>query len=192
VQIYLAPTADSRETWQAALRHIACEGRCFVLGCNQFVARRDLPTDGSICLPGLEELAGAPEIVCRGGSAIISPLGEVIAGPLYDRAGILIADLDLAQTVEGKFDFDVAGHYARPDVFRLIVDERPQPPVVWRTETPGDRGFVVSSAERSRLKGRRRIAPRRGPKFIRPGSEHPCIHSNVSSATSRPTGNRWR
>lgn len=127
VQIYLAPTADSRETWQATLRHIACEGRCFVLGCNQFVARRDLPAD----LAGLEELAGAPEIVCRGGSAIISPLGEVIAGPLYDRAGILTADLDLGQTIEGKFDFDVTGHYARPDVFRLAVDERPQPPVMW-------------------------------------------------------------
>jgi nitrilase len=127
VQIYLAPTADSRETWQATLRHIACEGRCFVLGCNQFVARRDLPAD----LAGLEELAGAPEIVCRGGSAIISPLGEVIAGPLYDRAGILTANLDLGQTIEGKFDFDVTGHYARPDIFRLAVDERPQPPVVW-------------------------------------------------------------
>ena len=136
VQIYLAPTADSRETWQATLRHIACEGRCFVLGCNQFVAKSDLPAD----LIGLEELAAAPEIICRGGSAIISPLGEVIAGPLYDRAGILTADLDLGQTIEGKFDFDVAGHYARPDVFRLAVDERPRPPVVWQTETPGDRG----------------------------------------------------
>jgi nitrilase len=138
VQLYLAPTADSRETWQATLRHIACEGRCFVLGCNQFVARRDLPAD----LAGLEELADAPEIICRGGSAIISPLGEVIAGPLYDQAGILTADLDLGQTIEGKFDFDVAGHYARPDVFRLAVDERPQPPVVWHptraTEDPGD------------------------------------------------------
>ncbi len=130
VQIYLAPTADARETWQATLRHIACEGRCFVLGCNQFVAKRDLPAG----LAGLEELADAPEIVCRGGSAIISPLGETVAGPLYDRAGILYADLDLGETVEGKFDFDVAGHYARPDVFQLVVDERPQPPVVWRAE----------------------------------------------------------
>lgn len=130
VQIYLAPTADSRETWQATLRHIACEGRCFVLGCNQFVARGDLPAE-LLGQPGLEELAAAPEVVCRGGSAIISPLGEVIAGPLYDRSGILYADLDLAQTIAGKFDFDVVGHYARPDVFRLAVDERPQPPVVW-------------------------------------------------------------
>ena len=127
VQIYLAPTADARETWQATLRHIACEGRCFVLGCNQFVAKSHLPAS----LEGLEELANAPEILCRGGSAIISPLGDVIAGPLYDGEGILYADLDLKQVTEGKFDFDVVGHYARPDVFRLAVDERPQPPVVW-------------------------------------------------------------
>jgi len=127
VQIYLAPTADARETWQGTLRHIACEGRCFVLGCNQFVAKSHLPAS----LEGLEELADGPEILCRGGSAIISPLGDVITGPLYDREGILYADLDLGQVIEGKFDFDVAGHYARPDVFRLAVDERPQPPVVW-------------------------------------------------------------
>jgi len=127
VQIYLAPTADARETWQGTLRHIACEGRCFVLGCNQFVAKSHLPAS----LEGPEELADAPEILCRGGSAIISPLGDVIAGPLYDREGILYADLDLEQVVEGKFDFDVAGHYARPDVFRLAVDERAQSPVVW-------------------------------------------------------------
>ena len=86
VEIYLAPTADSRETWLATLRHIACEGRCFVLGCNQFVRKEMYPAH----LPGLEELASQPEIMCRGGSAIISPLGEVIAGPLYDQEGILI------------------------------------------------------------------------------------------------------
>ena len=127
VQIYLAPTADARETWQGTLRHIACEGRCFVLGCNQFVAKSHLPAS----LEGLEELADAPDILCRGGSAIVSPLGDVIAGPLYDREGILYADLDLEQVIEGKFDFDVAGHYARPDVFRLAVDEQSQPPVIW-------------------------------------------------------------
>jgi nitrilase len=98
-----------------------------VLGCNQFVAKSHLPAT----LEGLEELANAPEILCRGGSAIISPLGDVIAGPLYDREGILCADLNPEQVIESKFDFDVAGHYARPDVFRLTVDERPQPPVVW-------------------------------------------------------------
>jgi nitrilase len=130
VQIYLAPTADARETWQATLRHIACEGRCFVLGCNQFFARDDASPSG-LC-DEMDELADAPEILCRGGSAIVSPLGDLIAGPLFDREGILYADLDLGQIIEAKFDFDVTGHYARPDVLRLVVDELPHPPVVWR------------------------------------------------------------
>jgi len=125
VEIYLAPTADSRDTWQATLRHIACEGRCYVLGCNQYVTKSMYPSD----LPGIEELESQPEIMCRGGSAVISPMGEVIAGPLYDQEGILFADLDRTEISQGKFDFDVAGHYARPDVFQLLVDERPKPPL---------------------------------------------------------------
>ena len=125
VEIYLSPTADARETWQATLRHIACEGRCFVLGCNQFVRRDMYPDD----MQALEELQHQPEVMCRGGSAIISPLGEVLAGPLYDQEGILYVDLDLAEVVQSKLDFDVVGHYARPDVFQLTVNERPAPPV---------------------------------------------------------------
>jgi nitrilase len=119
VQIYLAPTADSRDTWQATLQHIACEGRCFVLGCNQFVTKEMYPAD----LQKLPELKNQPEVMCRGGSAIISPLGETIAGPLFDEEGILYADLDLDEIVRAKVDFDVVGHYARPDVFQLIVNE---------------------------------------------------------------------
>ena len=125
VELYLAPTADSRDTWQATLRHIACEGRCFVLGCNQFVTKSMYPAD----LPGLAELDSQPEVMCRGGSVIISPLGEILAGPLFDQEGILYADLDLAEVARGKLDFDVVGHYARPDVLRLTVNDQPQPPV---------------------------------------------------------------
>ena len=130
VEIYLAPTADHRETWQSTLRHIACEGRCFVLGCNQFVTKDMYPAD----LEGLDDLNELTEIMCRGGSAIISPFGEVLAGPLYDQEGILFADLDLAEIARGKFDFDVAGHYARPDVFQLVVNERPFHPVVTKND----------------------------------------------------------
>jgi nitrilase len=72
-------------------------------------------------LPGYAELSSQPGIMCRGGSAIVSPLGKVIAGPMYDQEGILFADLDLAEVVQAKFDFDVAGHYARPDVFEFRV-----------------------------------------------------------------------
>lgn len=126
VELYLAPTADSRDTWQATLQHIACEGRCFVLGCNQFVTKSMLPAD----LPGIGELEDQPEIMCRGGSAIISPLGEVLAGPLYDTEGILVATLNPAEIVRSRFDFDVVGHYARPDVFELHVKTQAQPPVI--------------------------------------------------------------
>ncbi len=119
VEIYLAPTADARDTWQATLRHIACEGRCYVLGCNQFVTKDMYPTD----LVGIDDLDQQPQIMCRGGSSIISPLGEVLAGPLYDQEGILYANLDLAEVVRAKFDLDVVGHYARPDVFQLSVNE---------------------------------------------------------------------
>jgi nitrilase len=136
VQIYLAPTADARDTWQATLRHIACEGRCFVLGCNQFVTKAIYPSS----LKDHHELADQPEIMCRGGSAVISPFGEVIAGPLYDQEGILYADLDLSEIVRGKVDFDVVGHYARPDVFQLIVDEGARSPVQKKSDkSPADR-----------------------------------------------------
>jgi len=129
VDIYLAPTADSRDTWQATLRHIACEGRCFVLGCNQFVTKDMYPED----LPGIEEIENLPNIMCRGGSAIISPFGEVLAGPLYDREDFLLAELDLSEVVKSKFDLDVTGHYARNDIFQLSIDENPKSPVVAQT-----------------------------------------------------------
>jgi nitrilase len=121
VELYVAPTADSRDAWQATARHIALEGRCFFLGCNQFVTRSMYPAD----LPGFDELAAQPEIMCRGGSVIVSPLGDVVAGPLWDQEGILYADLDMGEIARARFDFDVTGHYARPDVFTLLVNSKP-------------------------------------------------------------------
>jgi nitrilase len=123
VEIYLAPTADARDTWQATMRHIACEGRCFVLGCNQFVTRSMYPSDL------VTEVQDSPEVICRGGSVVVSPLGEILAGPLYDAEGILYADLDLGEIGRARFDFDVVGHYARPDVFQMTVNEQPALPV---------------------------------------------------------------
>ena len=125
VEIYLAPTADYRDSWQATMRHIACEGRCFVLGCNQFVKKDMYPEN----LETLEELEGRPEIMCRGGSVIVAPLGDVIAGPLFDEEGILYAQLDMTEVVKSKIDFDVVGHYSRPDVFQLSVNEKALSPV---------------------------------------------------------------
>ena len=125
VEIYLAPTADQRDTWQATMQHIAQEGRCFVLGCNQYVTKDMYPAD----LREHPELEAMPEVMCRGGSVIVSPLGKVIAGPLYGEEGILYTDLDMGEIVRSKIDFDVVGHYSRPDVFQLTVNERPAQPV---------------------------------------------------------------
>ena len=125
VEIYLAPTADYRERWQATMIHIALEGRCYVLGCNQFVTKVMYPSD----LEELDKLENQPEIICRGGSVIVSPSGHVLEGPLYDKEGILYANLDLSEIIQSKLDFDVVGHYARPDIFQLIVNENPSFPV---------------------------------------------------------------
>jgi nitrilase len=125
VEIYLAPTADARDRWQATLRHIAVEGRCFVLGCNQYVTRDRYPND----LPVGEELDDWPAEMCRGGSVIYGPDGRCLAGPLHGEPGILHADLELSEIARQKFEFDAVGHYARPDVFRLEVDEEAHPAV---------------------------------------------------------------
>jgi nitrilase len=131
VELYLAPTADARDTWQATLQHIACEGRCFVLGCNQYLTKEMYPSD----LTGIEDLVDLPDVLCRGGSAIVSPLGQYVAGPLFDQEGILVADLDLADIARAKFDFDVVGHYARPDIFQLIINEQPAPAATFKSST---------------------------------------------------------
>lgn len=120
VQIYLAPTADAREVWSSTMVHIALEGRCFVLGCNQFVTKEMYPND----LPGLSDLQMQPQIMSSGGSMIVSPLGTVLAGPLRDTEGILYAQLDMSEVVKGKLDFDVIGHYARPDVFSYGIKDK--------------------------------------------------------------------
>ena len=125
VDIYLAPTADARARWQSTLQHIALEGRCFVLGCNQYAHRDMYPED----LEMQEELEAWPEVLSRGGSAIYGPLGDLLAGPLWEEEGVLVADLDMTAIPRSKFDVDVTGHYARPDVFKLEVDEDPQPPL---------------------------------------------------------------
>lgn len=129
VELYCAPTVDDREAWLPTMRHIALEGRCFVLSANQFARRSDYPDDYPI-------EAAPDEVLIGGGSCIVDPLGEVLAGPARDGEAILAADLDLGQIVRGKFDLDVVGHYARPDVFRLAVDRRPKVPLSWRDPKP--------------------------------------------------------
>ncbi len=120
VEIYLAPTADSRESWQSTMQHIALEGRCFVLACNQFVRKSDYPERFQA------DLTHEPDIMSAGGSVIISPLGEILAGPLWNEEDLLTAELDFATLAKSKLDFDVVGHYSRNDVFRLEVVGQPE------------------------------------------------------------------
>jgi nitrilase len=125
IQIWCAPTADPRDSWIASMQHIACEGRCFVLSAEQFVRRDDYPKDYPI-----EDDHEPDAVLCRGASVIVSPLGHILAGPELSGEAIVRADLDLAQIAEGKYDLDVVGHYARPDIFQLSVNERSMPTVV--------------------------------------------------------------
>lgn len=129
VALYCAPTADDRDTWLPSMRHVALEGRCFVLTACQFLRRKDLPDTVRVSLGETPD-----SVLMRGGSAIISPFGKVLAGPNYEGETILAADLDLKEIGRGKFDFDVAGHYSRPDVFQLLVNEAPARPVVTKKE----------------------------------------------------------
>ncbi len=109
VQIWCAPTVDSREIWQSSMRHIACEGRCFVLSPCQYLTKPDWPAD-------LREQGGEID----GHSLIVSPFGEILAGPLTGL-GLLTADIDLDDIQRGKYDLDVAGHYNRPDIFSMSI-----------------------------------------------------------------------
>lgn len=144
IEVYCAPTADCRDSWIASVRHIAVEGRCFVLACNQFNRRRDFPDD-------YDSVYGSdPEaVVTRGGSCIVDPFGNFLAGPNMEDEVILIAEIDRAQIIRGKYDLDVVGHYARPDIFQLYVDERPKRPVTARGREGERRKVHTQSRHRS-------------------------------------------
>lgn len=121
VNLWCAPTVDEREMWQTSMRHIAYEGRTFVLSACQYMTRADAP-EAYDCIQGDDPKT---ELI-RGGSVIVGPLGDVLAGPVYGREAVIAADIDLLDAIRGKYDLDVTGHYARPDIFHLEVDERPK------------------------------------------------------------------
>jgi nitrilase len=123
VDIWCAPTADARDVQLATMRHIAVEGRCFVLAANQVAQARDLSPAYAT------SYADPDEVVCRGASVIVDPFGAVLAGPLVDEEGLLAADLNLDDVTRGRYDFDVSGHYSRPDLFTLSVDTSTAEPV---------------------------------------------------------------
>ena len=121
VEFYCAPTVDDRDVWLPLMQTTALEGRCFVLSANQFMKRSDGPED-------FHPIQGDdPEtVLIRGGSCIISPMGKILAGPIFGEETILTAALDKDDIIRGKYDLDVVGHYARPDVFSLNVNESEQ------------------------------------------------------------------
>jgi nitrilase len=123
VEIYCAPTVDDRETWLPTMRTIALEGRCFVLSACQYLTGADYPTTSAL------HEHDPSAVLIRGGSCIIDPLGTVLIEPNFEGQIIQIADLDLGMIARGKYDLDVVGHYARPDIFSLTVDTRPKSPV---------------------------------------------------------------
>jgi nitrilase len=126
VELYCAITVDDRETWISTIRHIALEGRCFVLSACQYLQRGDFPSGYPV-----ERFPASQDMLIRGGSSIVGPLGQILAGPKYGEKCVLVADLDRAELARAKFDFDVVGHYSRPDVFRLEVNEQPMKSVVF-------------------------------------------------------------
>lgn len=120
IEIYAAPTADARDSWTSTMIHIAREGRCYVIGCNQIIRKQDYPNHLR------RELAeDRPDMLSRGGSVIVSPMGEILAGPLYNEEGLLTAEFQHKTLIESKMDFDVIGHYSRDDLFSLSVKDQP-------------------------------------------------------------------
>ncbi|KAK6936261.1 Carbon-nitrogen hydrolase [Dillenia turbinata] len=136
IEIYCAPTAFSGETFQATMIHVATEGGCFVLSSNQFCRRKDYPPPPEYVFSSTDEQDHTPEsVVCCGGSVIVSPFGKVLAGPNFEGEGLLTADLDMGEIVRAKFDFDVVGHYARPDVLSLVVKDHQAKPVTYTSQS---------------------------------------------------------
>ncbi len=126
IEILVAPTYDSGERWIASAQHIAREGGCWVLGAGCVLQGRDLPRD----LPQRKQLFPDDDEWINGGdSIVVAPGGRIVAGPLHNERGMLIAEVDLERVGSARRSLDVAGHYARPDLFTLKVDRRPQRPV---------------------------------------------------------------
>jgi nitrilase len=138
-QIYIAATVDRGEAWLRTLRHIAMEGRVFVIGCGMVERKSDIPDRHVFKQTHQPDVA---EWINVGDSAIVNPEGEFIAGPLHEQEGILYAEIDLEQMRAAKWEFDVAGHYARPDVFQLTVRTGVQPMITTQEiRSPKDTQF---------------------------------------------------
>jgi len=126
VEVYVAPTWDSGDTWIATMQHIAAEGRCWVIGAGSSLLGSDVPSG----FPGREQLFPDPgEWINPGDSVVVAPGGKVIAGPLHEEHGLLIADIEPSRAAAAHRTLDVAGHYSRSDVFHLTINRSLGQPV---------------------------------------------------------------
>lgn len=125
IEVYLAPTYDSGDAWIRSMQHIAREGGCWVFSCGTAIHRDDIPAD----FPDRDRLyPDGEEWINPGDSVVVAPGGEIVAGPMHQKKGMLFYDIDLDQAAKSKRALDVAGHYARPDIFTLHVNTKPQTP----------------------------------------------------------------
>lgn len=130
IEIYIAPTFDDGDGWIASMQHIAREGRCWVLGSGFALHGRDIPDD----FPEKDQVfADVDDWINPGDSVVVAPGGEIVEGPLRGAYGILYADIDLQKVVTARRAFDVTGHYARPDIFQLYVNDQALEPVIFES-----------------------------------------------------------
>lgn len=144
IDVYLAPTWDNSDVWVPTLRHIAAEGRVYVIGVNFCLRGSDVPRD----LPGAGDLYGGDEDwLARGNTTIVGPEGDILAGPLEEAAGIVYAELDIERARTARRRVDPVGHYARGEVLHLTVDTEAKPAVTFRPgEDPGARSGGIDAA----------------------------------------------
>lgn len=119
VEIWCAPTVDERDIWRSSMRHVAHEGRCFVISCCQV---QPSPRALGVQIDGWDE----DRPLIKGGSMIVGPLGDVLAGPAENGPELLTAEIDMNDVIKARYDLDVVGHYSRPDIFSLRVDQTPR------------------------------------------------------------------
>ena len=120
ISLYISPNTNDNPEWQDTIRHIAIEGHCYFINCDMFFTRADYPKTASAG----EEIAKLPEIACRGGSCVVDPFGHVVSDTIWDQEGIIYAELDMQKVPASKMEHDVCGHYARPDVLKLQVEDK--------------------------------------------------------------------
>lgn len=130
IDIYVAPTWDCGETWQASMNHIAREGGCWVISTSTAMQGMDIPK----AFPERDKLFDDDEWINSGDAMIAKPFGGIVAGPLHQEKGILYATIDPEEARSSRKPLDVAGHYGRPDIFRLEIDRRPMPPTTFIDE----------------------------------------------------------